>query len=78
MVTLAAQLAARIAQAQAKGGCRRPTGAAARYCRGEWHRHRQGLVGVRARRSIPITPRKDEDHAKQLRPSRAGGGGSAP
>ena len=41
--------------------------AAARYCRANWHRHRpRPGCGVRARRSNTITPRKDEDHAKQL------------
>ena len=78
MVTLAAQLAARIAQAQAKGGCRRPTGkAAARYCRASGIAIAKAWCGVRARRSIP-SRRAGRGSCQAACPSRAGGGGGAP
>jgi phosphotransferase system enzyme I (PtsP) len=68
MVTLAAQLAARIAQAQAKGWLQKT----------DWSKPLRGIAGAsgiaiakawvwRPRKALnTITPRKDEDHAKQL------------
>ncbi|MGL5506029.1 MAG: phosphoenolpyruvate-utilizing N-terminal domain-containing protein, partial [Aeromonas veronii] len=68
MVTLAAQLAARIAQAQAKGWLQKT----------DWSKPLRGIAGAsgiamakawvwRPRKALSsITPRKDEDHASQL------------
>ncbi|CAJ1784550.1 phosphoenolpyruvate--protein phosphotransferase [Aeromonas salmonicida] len=68
MVTLAAQLAARIAQAQAKGWLQKT----------DWSKPLRGIAGAsgiamakawvwRPRKELSaITPRKDEEHAKQL------------
>ncbi|WP_421158105.1 phosphoenolpyruvate--protein phosphotransferase [Aeromonas dhakensis] len=68
MVTLAAQLAARIAQAQAKGWLQKT----------DWSKPLRGIAGAsgiamakawvwRPRKELrSITPRKDEDHASQL------------
>ena len=80
MVTLAAQLAARIAQPSQgwlqKTDWSKPLRGIAG---GEWHRHGQRPQVWRPRKALnTITPRKDEDHAKAACPSRAGGGGSAP
>ena len=68
MVTLAAQLAARIAQAQPRAGCRRPTGASRCVAlpvpaASPWPR--PGCGSTRKELNS-ITPRKDEDHARQL------------
>ena len=68
MVTLAAQLAARIAQAQAKGWLQKT----------DWSKPLRGIAGAsgiaiakawvwRPRKALnSITPRKDEEHGKQL------------
>ncbi|HGY5295306.1 TPA: phosphoenolpyruvate--protein phosphotransferase [Aeromonas salmonicida] len=62
MVTLAAQLAARIAQAQAKGWLQKT----------DWSKPLRGIAMAKAwvwrpRKELSaITPRKDEEHAKQL------------